>query len=668
MPSPPIQDLKFTPSADDEGNLAYVVPVYGNSLSGFTFSSREQKWTSADGTYELNSFVGRVPNHGNATDGIPSMWFGFEARLPRVPGFVGPSHGFFNRVRHVWTSREGERTPTAGLKFNRDDRRWVEVSMMPAIPKGSLMVLLATDPGNSLFKCILTPDGQLYLTNPLEGDGLASLQTVLGAVGVKPVVWHDESKLGTRTTYAWNGFPLLQVQDPSSALRPSDGQDILCLNVRRFSNGDGLILTPEGPLRLQRIAPPAKEVTRLERGPGTGGSWFGHPFYKKWAAWMETPFSFLAGGLASLVLAPLGFDSMSIQMGVIGTVSALVFWLPHPLLALTVFGNRGSYRDSVVLQLTALTFLVGALLPLMGLGVFLPAVLLAGYHLRINAPLQELDTAGVTRYSSAGETMLGNASTEKEFEVFHSLLQNVGPLQSALTKGFDPVRRTGELRFLAQLGVLEQEKNKKPARQEIQNLFELGERLGYSPADLRRLLRTVHPRAGSFHVTPTRRSVVPPDLGGTLSGTESNAIPCLNIGGLEESGPVGDVTRANLESFLAPSLIEKALVLRVDPAVANPVLYAKIVLLNEGLSTLPKHLRLVIVRSTKLTQENLRTALTSAWGKDVHVGLFKTASTSGLDSSLSAVIEWLLENLKTRPYSETTDGHLWQERVFASQA
>jgi hypothetical protein len=102
------------------------------------------------------------------------------------------------------------------------------------------------------------------------------------------------------------------------------------------------------------------------------GSWFGNAFYIRWLAWMETPISLAFGQAMARAIAPffvmgglaLGFplDLVAVESLLSGTFSALIFFAPHPLLENTHFGNPGSGRSPLVLELTAWTFLSGILL------------------------------------------------------------------------------------------------------------------------------------------------------------------------------------------------------------------------------------------------------------------------------------------------------------------
>lgn len=400
------------------------------------------------------------------------------------------------------------------------------------------------------------------------------------------------------------------------------------------------------------------------------GSWFGNPFYKRYFAWVETPLSLLAGYKLAVLWAPaiaaaFGWDGnvVLVQILLSGAFSGLIFWAPHPLLALTRWGNPGSHKNPVVMRLTALTFVVGALIP-----VIVPATaivvgsLLTGYHAHVNSVPVVLESGDVASYAELGRA---------RFDVLSDVIGNAGPIQKSLTTGFDPVRRLSESHFFAQMGVLTQEKNEGVLRMGTQNLFEIGRRLGYQDDAMMTILEKINPMAKSFVADIPRRAVASETSSVTETleqGKDDVAVSSLYLNGLEGEGPEREVTQQHLTKFLLPSKERKALVLRVDPTESHPEEVARTLLRNAGIDQLPGNVRLSYVRSSLVTRSELQAALAQTWNADVHVGVFKSATATGLDRSLALLINWLLEGLKTRAYSVEDDGHIWNERVYASQA
>ncbi|MBL0057933.1 MAG: hypothetical protein IPP35_02175 [Elusimicrobia bacterium] len=413
-----INQLNFARSTDLAGNPVYVVPFHGNTLAGFTYFPKGDKWKSEGGTFELASFVGRVPRQAGSKDAVPSMWFGFEVLLPRVPGFVSPSPGFFRRVRHVWITNEVEIPETNGFIFTPYDQGWGVVPAMPAIPKGSLVILMAVDSKNTLLKCIVTPDGQLYLMNLLEPPDLNSLKTALLSAGAQPVVSRFENKMITRVTYVWEGLALLQVKDSPLGLTPSSGPEITFLNARPLPHGDYLILTPDGPMRLKQKEPfPEPPIKHNERKK-TGGAWFGNEPYKKWVSWFETPLSLWIGSMVAGAVAPflsgLGLDPGAVEALLSGIFAAIVFWAPHRWFESLFggrFGNPGSSADGFVFQLAGFTFLAGLVgsVPWAGPAAALALTLFHAFGNSENDPLDWVRRKGRDPFVESAVQSLGAA-------------------------------------------------------------------------------------------------------------------------------------------------------------------------------------------------------------------------------------------------------------------
>lgn len=397
------------------------------------------------------------------------------------------------------------------------------------------------------------------------------------------------------------------------------------------------------------------------------GSWFGNAFYKRFIAWVETPLSLLAGYKLAVLWAPaiagaFGWDTLLVQVLLSGALSGLTFWVPHPLLALTRWGNPDPHNP-VVKRLTALTFVVGALIPVVGTELALVVgSLLTGYHFHLNNVPVVLESGDVARYEKLGR---------EKFHALGDVIGNAGPVQKGLATGFDPVRRLSESHFFAQMGVLTQEKNEGVLRIGTQNFFEIGRRLGYQDNAMKSVLGTINPMAKSLVADIPRRVVTSETSSVTETleqGRDAIAVPSLYLNGLEGEGPEREVTQEHLMKFLLPSKEQKALVLRVDPTESHPEEVARTLLRNVGIDELPGNVRLAYVRSSLVTRMELQAALAQTWNADVQVGVFKSATATGLDRSLALLINWLLENLKTRAYSVEDDGHIWNERVYASQA
>lgn len=644
--SPETMGVLFKGFPDIEGWNSLT--EWGNSLSGFRVNESGMVVSPLFKLHQITVSFRKVEDQ--------NRW----APLRLTIGLQGSTNDIYMvpSIHHLRISNGETPEMDSWYRINTESGASTMLGSKP-IPKGSLICLTESPWTGFLSQTIVTPNLEWYLiTHPIHPTRLKDLEAALLSAGVKPTeVRNIDGPKPLLKTYSWRGFPILQITRVDLQGNPIPenlDHGVTILNAFPLPEGGFKLATPEGFFFL-----------REKPSAGTAGAWFGNRAYKKNWAWVETPLSLLLG-ILGVGLLP-GFDLLETSLIGSGISGALSFWLPHLVFALFPFGNPGSFRDPAVIRLTAQTFFVAALFPIMGLWTWVLGILLTRHHFRINNSLQELEPAAVTRYAMEGEKIISNFAAIEEFSPFQSLLHNIGPVRSGVSDGFDPVRRAGELRFMAQLAVIKNEVDRRAAQRETENLFDIGERLGYSKADITRAAGVVNPR---FRLTPGRRfrRVLWPSISARAELGNSQGIPCLNLGPLKDTGPGAEITRANLRRFMDASDNKKALVLRVDPTMANPAESAKALLAKEGIVVLPKNVRLVLVWGKKISRASLRNALVATWGEDVHIGPFKTATADGMDSSLAEFIEWLLENLGARPYSEKSDGHIWREEVFRSQA